>query len=63
MAAKRADDFACGTLVVWDIDLLSDEVVKVYRADDPEHPTIYRRGENAEAQPAEPSWYMPVDAL
>ena len=49
MQEKRADYFACGTLVVWDINLLSDEVVKVYRADDPEHPTIYRRGEHAEA--------------
>jgi Uma2 family endonuclease len=63
IAAKRADYFACGTLVVWDIDLLSDEVVKVYRADDPEHPTIYRRGEHAEAEPAVPGWRMPVDAL
>jgi Uma2 family endonuclease len=63
IAAKRADYFACGTPVVWDIDLLSDEVVKVYRADDPEHPTIYRRGEHAEAEPAVPGWRMPVDAL
>lgn len=63
MAAKRADYFACGTLVVWDIDLLSDDVVKVYRANDPEHPTIYRRGEYAEAEPAVPGWRMPVDDL
>jgi hypothetical protein len=27
-AQKRADDFACGSLVVWDVDLLSDEAVK-----------------------------------
>ena len=63
IAAKRADYFVSGTLVVWDIDLLSDEVVKVYRADDPEHPTIYRRGEHAEAEPAVPGWRMPVDDL
>lgn len=63
MAARRADYFASDTLVVWDIDLLSDEAVKVYRADDPEHPTIYRRGENAEAEPAVPGWRMPVDEL
>lgn len=63
MAAKRADYFACGTLVVWDVDLLSNDVVKVYRASEPEHPTIYRRGEVAEAEPAVPGWQMPVDEL
>ncbi len=35
MAAKRADYFAAGTLVVWDVDLLSENVVRVYRANDP----------------------------
>ena len=63
MAAKRADYFACGTLVVWDVDLLSDDVVKVYRASDPDHPTIYRRGEFAEAEPAALGWRMPVNDL
>ena len=63
MAAKRADYFACGTLVVWDVDLLSEDVVKVYRASDPDHPTIYRRGETAEAEPAVPGWQMPVNDL
>jgi Uma2 family endonuclease len=63
MAAKRADYFAAGTLVVWDVDLLSDEVVKVYRATAPDHPTIYRRGELAEAEPAVSGWTMPVDDL
>jgi len=63
MAAKRADYFACGTLVVWDVDLLSEDVVKVYRASDPDHPTLYRRGEIAEAEPAVPGWRMPIDDL
>jgi Uma2 family endonuclease len=63
MAQKRADYFAAGTLVVWDVDLLSEEVVKVYRASDPDHPTIYRRGEVAEAEPALPGWEMPVDGI
>jgi Uma2 family endonuclease len=62
-AAKRADYFACGTLVVWDVDLVSAEVIKVYRASDPDNPTIYRRGEMAEAEPAVPGWQMAVDAL
>lgn len=63
MANKRADYFAAETLVVWDVDLLSDEVVRVYRANDPSHPTIYRRGEMAEAEPAVPGWTMAVDDL
>jgi Uma2 family endonuclease len=63
MQAKRADYFACGTLVVWDVDLLSADVIKVYRASDPEHPTIYRRGDMAEAEPAAPGWRMPVNDL
>jgi Uma2 family endonuclease len=63
LARKRADYFAAGTLVVWDIDLLSDGVVKVYRASNPEHPTIYRRGDSAEAEPAVPGWSMPVNSL
>jgi Uma2 family endonuclease len=63
MQAKRADYFACGTLVVWDVDLLSADVIKVYRASDPDHPTIYRRGDMAEAEPAVPEWRMSVDDL
>ena len=63
LAEKRQDYFAAGTQVVWDVDLLSDDVIKVYRATDPENPTIYRRGEIAEAEPAVPGWRMPVDEL
>lgn len=63
MAAKRADYFAAGTLVVWDVDLLSDNVVCVYRANYPENPTIYCRGEIAEAEPAVPGWTMAVADL
>lgn len=63
IAAKRADYFAAGTLVVWDVDLLSADVVKVYRADDPDNPKVYRRGEFAEATLAVPGWRMPVDEL
>lgn len=63
IARKRADYFAAGTLVVWDVDLLSDDVVRVYRASDPERATIYRRGDIAEAEPAVPNWTMAVDDL
>ncbi len=63
MAAKRADYFAAGTLVVWDVDLLSPELIKVYRSTAPDRPTIYRRGEIAEAEPAVPGWRFRVDEL
>jgi Uma2 family endonuclease len=63
IVSKRADYFAPGTLVVWDVDLLSDTVVRVYRASDPDNSTIYRRGELAEAEPAVPGWSMQVDDL
>ena len=63
MAWKRADYFAAGTQVVWDVDVLREELIRVYRASDPENPTIYRRGEIAEAEPAVPGWRFPVDEL
>jgi Uma2 family endonuclease len=63
MAIKRAHYFAGGTQVVWDVDVLREGVVRVYRSDDPEHPTIYHRGEIADAEPAVPGWRMPVDEL
>ncbi len=63
MAEKRADYLAAGTLIVWDVDLLSDDVVRVYRASAPHSPTVYCRGEVAEAEPALPGWRMPVDEL
>jgi Uma2 family endonuclease len=63
MKEKRADYFACGTQVVWDVDLLSEDVIKSYKASDPESPVIFRRGDMADAEPAVPGWRMPVDAL
>ena len=63
MARKRSDYFAAGTLVVWDVDLLSEDVVKAYRANEPDTPAIYRRGQTAEAEPAVPGWTMLVDDL
>jgi Uma2 family endonuclease len=63
LAEKRADYFAAGTLVVWDVDLLSDDTIRVYRASAPDQPTIYRRGQIAEAEPALAGWRMPVDEL
>jgi hypothetical protein len=63
MAEKRADYFAAGTKVVWDVDLNGPDVVRIYRAGDTARPTIYRRGQLAEAEPAIPGWTPPVDDL
>ena len=63
MADKRRDYFASGTQVVWDVDVLRENCIRVYRASDPDHPTVYRRGELAEAEPALPGWTLSVDDL
>ena len=63
MAAKRAEYFAAGTQVVWDVDLVGPDVVRVHRASDPDRPRVYRRGERAEAEAALPGWSIPVDEL
>lgn len=61
--AKRADYFAAGTIVIWDVDLLSKEVIKSYTKDNPDNPKIFRRGDIADAEPALPDWRMAVDEL
>ena len=63
MAEKRADYFAAGIKIVWDVDLLSDEVIKSYARENPSEPRVFRRGETADAEPALPGWRMPVDEL
>jgi Uma2 family endonuclease len=59
MAAKRADYFAAGTQVVWDVDPLA-ETVTCYRAADPTQPVMFRQGQTAEADPAVPGWRIDV---
>lgn len=61
-AEKRADYFAAGTLVVWDVDPVA-ETVTSYTATDPTAPTVFRRGDTADAEPAVPGWRLSVDAL
>ena len=63
LAQKRADYFAAGTLVVWDVDLLGPEVIKSYRSSDPHSRVVFRRDEVADAEPAVPGWRMKVDDL
>jgi len=60
---KILDYFTAGTLIVWDVDVIKTETIKVYRATDPLNATVYHRGEIAEAEPALPGWTFPVDSL
>ncbi len=60
---KRVEYFAAGTLVVWDVDVLREMVVRVYRASDPDTATVYGKGEIAEAEPAVPGWRFQVDRI
>jgi Uma2 family endonuclease len=59
-AAKRADYFEAGTLVVWDVDHVA-ELIHVYRPDDPTSPKTFARGDIADAEPAVPGWTIAVD--
>lgn len=63
MADKRSDYFAAGTLVVWDVDVAGEPVVRKYKADQSDHPAVFRAGDVADAEPAVPGWSMPVTEL
>jgi Uma2 family endonuclease len=62
MAAKRADYFEAGTPVVWDVDPIAERI-HVYRADAPDRPVTFGRGQEADAEPAVPGWRMAVDRI
>jgi Uma2 family endonuclease len=62
LASKRADYFEAGTLVVWDVDPLS-ECVRKYRPDAPDRPEVFARGQEADAEPAVAGWRMAVDPI
>ena len=49
-------------IILLPVDLLSDNVIQVHRAGEKE-PTVYRRGDSAEAEPAVPGWTIAVDNL
>jgi Uma2 family endonuclease len=67
MRDKRADYFAAGTLVVWDVDLLAGDdapIVKKYSTPDADNPSeTFTLGQIANAEPAVPGWTMPVNDL
>ena len=61
-ALKRADYFAAGTLVVWDVDPIAG-TIDSYQAADPLTPRRFGPGGVADAEPALPSWTLAVDWL
>lgn len=63
LARERADYFAAGTLVVWDVDVLRAQEIRVYRARHPTLPEVFWRGEWADAKPALVNWSLLVDDL
>jgi Uma2 family endonuclease len=62
MAAKRADYFAAGTRVVWDVDPIAP-LIRSYRSDAPDAPATFRPGDQADAEPALPGWRADVAAI
>jgi Uma2 family endonuclease len=62
IAAKRADYFAAGTKVVWDVDPVARTITS-FRADAPTQPVVFRAGDIADAEPAVPGWRIPVDDI
>ena len=63
IADKRADYFAAGTRIVWDVDMLSSDVIRAYKATSPETLEVFRRGDLANAERVVPGWTLAVDDL
>lgn len=62
LAARRADYFAAGTLLVWDVDPIAASV-SAYRTETPDQPTTFKQGQDAHAEPAPPGWRIAVDRI
>jgi Uma2 family endonuclease len=60
MAAKRADYFEAGTLVVWDVDPVA-KTVRKYSVDGTNQ--LFTELGTANAEPAAPGWSLPLDWL
>ncbi|HYL98592.1 MAG TPA: hypothetical protein VEZ90_06525, partial [Blastocatellia bacterium] len=58
---KRKDNFAAGSLCLWDVDLQSPDVIKAFFAGDPDHPVVFHRGDSAHAGDAVSGWSFAVD--
>ena len=61
IAAKRADYFEAGTVVVWDVDPEAGTVTR-FVVGDPS-PTRFGAGSEVDAEPALPGWRLAVDWL
>lgn len=61
MAGKRDDYFEAGTLVVWVVDPIAETVACYRNPTDP--PTVWKRGDTADAEPAVPEWRIKVDDI
>lgn len=61
-ADKCADYFDAGTQVVWDVNYRTETIAK-YEAANPAAPTLFRRGDAADAEPALPGWRLNSDDL
>lgn len=62
LADKRKDYFDAGTAAVWDVDPVA-ETVTLYTAAAPKTAVVFRRGDDAHAEPAVPGWRLSIDAL
>lgn len=62
LAAKRADYFEAGTLVVWDVDPVQ-QLVHKYVAAHPDQPITFHPGQIADAEPALAGWRLAVDRI
>ncbi len=58
-AEKRADYFAVGTKIVWDVDPIR-RMIFSYRRDDPSAPIVFDEDDVAHAEPALPGWTVSV---
>lgn len=61
-AAKRADYFAAGTQVVWDVNPRTRTIAK-FVSPSPDTATIFHTGDMADAEPVLPGWRVAVDDL
>lgn len=63
IAQKRADYFAAGTQVVWDVEVLHDYCITSYRHDAPDQPLVFGTSDIATAEPALPGFTFAVRQL
>ncbi len=63
MSQKRADYFAAGTLVVWDVDVLHGYTIRSYRHVQPESPQVFTQDQIATVELALSGFEFPVANL